>query len=105
MSTRRNRQRAKTTQRPPRTVQVPAPDAHASTPEDARAKAVRQLVEPGKERVRLAAELERLDTHLRPLVLEAVSAGVPTRRIAELTGLSRATVARWGKNAERSSES
>jgi DNA invertase Pin-like site-specific DNA recombinase len=44
--------------------------------------------------------LERLDTHLRPLILEAISAGVPTRRVAELTGISRATVARWGKNAE-----
>ncbi|WP_354670128.1 helix-turn-helix domain-containing protein [Streptomyces sp. S.PNR 29] len=101
MSTRRNRQRSKAVQRPPRTVQAPASDASAATPEDARAKAVRQLVDPGKERVRLAAELERLDAHLRPLVLEAIRAGVPTRRVAELTGISRATVARWGKNAEQ----
>ncbi|MEV7390233.1 helix-turn-helix domain-containing protein [Streptomyces sp. NPDC091215] len=76
-------------------------DALPTTPEDARAKAVRQLVEPGEERVRLAAELERLDARLRPLILEAVSAGVPYRRLAELTGISRATVARWGKSAEQ----
>ncbi|MGV4986123.1 hypothetical protein ACVB8X_19600 [Streptomyces sp. NRAIS4] len=101
MSTRRNRQRPRAVQRPPRTVQAPASDTPASTPEDARAKAVRQLVEPGKERVRLASELERLDTHLRPLILEAISAGVPTRRVAELTGISRATVARWGKDVEQ----
>ncbi|MHA5050240.1 hypothetical protein [Streptomyces sp. SD15] len=101
MSTRRNRQRPKAAQRTPRTVQAPASDAPASTPEDARANAVRQLVEPGEERVRLAAELERLDTHLRPLILEAISAGVPYRRVAELTGISRASVARWGKSAEQ----
>ncbi|WP_158684314.1 MULTISPECIES: helix-turn-helix domain-containing protein [Streptomyces] len=100
MPTRRNRPRSKVVQRPPRTVQASASDAPAGTPEDARAKAVRQLVEPGKERVHLAAELERLDARLRPLVLEAVAAGVPYRRVAELTGISRATVARWGKGAE-----
>jgi DNA-directed RNA polymerase specialized sigma24 family protein len=44
--------------------------------------------------------LERLDTRLRPLILEAVAAGVPYRRIAELTGVSRATVARWAEDAE-----
>ncbi|GFE24137.1 helix-turn-helix domain-containing protein [Streptomyces nigrescens] len=71
-----------------------------STPEDARAKAVRQLMEPGQERTRLAAELERLDTKLRPLILEAIKVGVPYRRVAELTGISRATVARWGKHEE-----
>ena len=31
----------------------------------------------------------------------AISAGVPTRRVAELTGISRATVARWGKDVEQ----
>ncbi|MFF4604001.1 helix-turn-helix domain-containing protein [Streptomyces sp. NPDC001339] len=71
-----------------------------STPEDARAQAVRQLMEPGEERVRLSAELERLDAKLRPLILEAIEAGVPYRRVAELTGISRATVARWGKGGE-----
>ncbi|MFG1666287.1 helix-turn-helix domain-containing protein [Streptomyces sp. Y7] len=35
------------------------------------------------------------------MVLEAISVGVPTRRAAELTGISRATVARWGKSAEQ----
>ncbi len=57
-------------------------------------------MEPGQERARLAAELERLDTKLRPLILEAIKAGVPYRRVAELTGISRATVARWGKHEE-----
>ncbi|MFK0105683.1 helix-turn-helix domain-containing protein [Streptomyces sp. NPDC091217] len=101
MSTRRSRQRPKATQRLSHTAQAPVADALPTTPEDARAKAVRQLVEPGEERVRLAAELERLDARLRPLILEAVSAGVPYRRLAELTGISRATVARWGKSAEQ----
>ncbi|MFF4573268.1 helix-turn-helix domain-containing protein [Streptomyces sp. NPDC001410] len=27
--------------------------------------------------------------------------GVPCRRLAELTGISRATVARWGKSAKQ----
>ncbi|MFF7414164.1 helix-turn-helix domain-containing protein [Streptomyces lydicus] len=31
-------------------------------------------------------------------LLPAIKAGVPCRRVAELTGISRATVARWGKN-------
>jgi DNA invertase Pin-like site-specific DNA recombinase len=62
-----------------------------------RAEAVRRLVEPGAQRLRLVAELEAVDTTLRPLVVEAVKAGVPYRRIAELTSISRATVARWGK--------
>ncbi|MEV2252399.1 helix-turn-helix domain-containing protein [Streptomyces sp. NPDC050147] len=30
--------------------------------------------------------------------MQAVHAGVPYRRIAELTNISRATVARWGKH-------
>lgn len=34
---------------------------------------------------------------IRPVVLEAIDAGVPYRRIAELTGISRATVSRWAK--------
>lgn len=71
-----------------------------STPEDARAKAVRQLVSPGEERIRFATELEQLDAKIRPLVLAAVQADVPYRRIAELTGISRATVARWAKDRE-----
>jgi hypothetical protein len=58
---------------------------------------VQKLLEPGAERTRIAAELDRLDAVLRPLVLEAVEVGVPYRRIAELTSISRATVARWGK--------
>ncbi|WP_455353066.1 hypothetical protein [Streptomyces sp. SYSU K217416] len=59
---------------------------------------MQRLLEPGAERSRLASELERLDRDLKPLVLAAVEAGVPYRRIAELTSISRATVARWGKS-------
>ncbi|MEU8958803.1 helix-turn-helix domain-containing protein [Streptomyces sp. NPDC048518] len=54
---------------------------------------------PGEQRLQLVAELDRLDAALRPLVIQAVHAGVPYRRIAELTNISRATVARWGKHA------
>ncbi len=66
-------------------------------PEDRRAQAVRSLVEPGERRRGLAAELEQVEAELRPMVLEAVAAGVTYRRIAELSGISRATVARWNK--------
>ncbi|MEV8093715.1 helix-turn-helix domain-containing protein [Kitasatospora sp. NPDC085879] len=66
-------------------------------PEDRRAQAVRSLVEPGQRRRVLAAELEQVEAELRPMVLEAVAAGVTYRRIAELSGISRATVARWNK--------
>lgn len=97
MSTRRNRSRTKTAQRRPQ-VTISGPSA-ATTPEDARADAVRRLIEPGKQRLHLVAELETVDTALRPLVVEAVRAGVPYRRIAELTSISRATVARWGSGS------
>jgi uncharacterized protein YerC len=45
----------------------------------------------------LAQELAELEAGLRPAVLAAVSAGVPYRRLEELTGIPRATVARWAK--------
>ncbi|MGW5527433.1 hypothetical protein [Streptomyces xanthochromogenes] len=57
---------------------------------------MRELLGPGEQRLRLVAELERVDAVLRPLVAQAVDVGVPYRRIAELTSISRATVARWG---------
>jgi DNA-directed RNA polymerase specialized sigma24 family protein len=82
----------------PRTSDSTAPDSeHAPTPEEARASAARSLAEPGRERLRLVARLEEVDKSIRPLVAQAVAAGLPYRRIAELTGVSRATVGRWVK--------
>lgn len=69
--------------------------ATEATPEDLRAHAVRQLSGVGRRRIELASELADLDSALRPLVQEAVAAGVPYRRIEELTGISRASVTRW----------
>jgi DNA-directed RNA polymerase specialized sigma24 family protein len=77
---------------------VGSPDAEvATTPEERQAAAVRSLVEPGERRQMLAQELAELEAGLRPAVLAAVSAGVPYRRLEELTGIPRATVARWAK--------
>lgn len=74
-------------------------DGEDGGPEERRAKAVRQLVKPGRRRLELAAELDRASAALRPLILEAVQAGLTYRRIAELTGISRATVGRWVKES------
>jgi DNA-directed RNA polymerase specialized sigma24 family protein len=68
-------------------------------PEERRAQAVNALSEPGQQRIQLNADLLALDQRLRPLVIRAAVAGVPYRRIAELTGISHATVARWLKDA------
>lgn len=76
---------------------VPLTQDPSGTPEDRRAAAVRRLVDPGQRRRHLAEQLEQIDGVLRPVVLEAIDAGVPYRRIAELTGISRATVSRWAK--------
>ncbi|MEU5840142.1 hypothetical protein ABZ820_41785 [Streptomyces diacarni] len=67
------------------------------TPEEARAAAVAALAGPGAERRELSARLSALDETLRPLVREAVSAGVPQPRIGELTGLARNTVRAWSR--------
>ena len=75
----------------PRAVETP------STPEERRALAVRSLMEPGGRRRMLVQELTEVDAALRPVVLGAVSVGVPYRRLEELTGIPRATVARWVK--------
>lgn len=86
-----NRQRV-----PVREVGVPV-EVEDGSPEGQRAQAVRALMEPGRQRRRAAAELERLDAVLRPLVVSAAASGVPHRRIEELTGVSKATVGRWAK--------
>ncbi|WP_409237366.1 helix-turn-helix domain-containing protein [Streptomyces sp. PA5.6] len=99
MSTRRTRSRSKGVQQRQPPVDAARPtETRTGTPEDARAKAVRELMSPGAQRLRLVGELGRLDAALRPLVVQAVHAGVPYRRIAELTNISRATVARWSKH-------
>ena len=82
---------------PPQGTVTPTAQA---TPEDRRALVVRKLAEPGRQRIRLAAELQDLDHQIRPLVVQAVVAGVPYRRIAELSGISRATVSRWVKDSD-----
>jgi len=70
------------------------------TPEEARAAAVAALVGPGGQRLELMRRVEELDEALRPLVRQAVAAGVPKTRIRELTGLARGTIGAWSKGAE-----
>lgn len=65
------------------------------TPEEQRADVVKRLRVPGERRASLATELARLDQTIKPLVQEAVRLGIPYRRVSELAGISRATVARW----------
>ncbi len=67
------------------------------TPEEIRAAAVAALVAPGAERRELAARMAEVDAVLRPLVREAVAAGVPQPRIGELTGLARGTIRAWSQ--------
>ena len=67
------------------------------TPEEIRAKAVNALMGPGGERRSLTARLAEVDATLRPLVREAVAAGIAHPRIMELTGLARGTVREWSK--------
>jgi hypothetical protein len=69
------------------------------TQEERQAELARQLIAPGKQRARLLAALAELDeTTIRPLVLAAVEARIPQRRIAELASVSRVTVSRWLKS-------
>lgn len=65
--------------------------------EDRRAAAVRALVGPGDERMRLVNRLADLDAQLRPLVQEARAAGVTQARVVQLTGLAPNTVGKWAK--------
>ncbi len=69
--------------------------AHDVTPEALRAKAVEALRAPGERRKRLLTELDQAEAELRPLVVEAARMEVPAVQIADLTGLSRNTVAAW----------
>lgn len=60
-------------------------------------EALTALQEPGARRIRLRADLRKVDTELRPLVLRASKANVPIRKIAEVTGLTTNTVMLWGR--------
>ncbi|MFG1903021.1 helix-turn-helix domain-containing protein [Micromonospora carbonacea] len=106
------RQRRRDRQETPETTRTPAPQAERSftagryryeviptpdLPEQERAAAVSRIAGFGAERLRLLRELEQVDETLRPRVLQAVAAGVPYRRIAELTGYSRSAISRWGQ--------
>jgi hypothetical protein len=62
-----------------------------------RAEAERALEAPGARRIKAKAELRKADEALKPVVLRAVRAGVPIRRIAAMTGLTTNTVLLWGK--------
>lgn len=64
-------------------------------PEEVRSVAVRALIAPGKARIEAVERLAALDAGVRPLVIAAAEAGVPYRRITELTGVPRTTVGRW----------
>lgn len=52
---------------------------------------------PGARRLAAKAEMRKADEELKPLIRQAIKAGVPLRRIASLTGLSQNTVLLWGK--------
>jgi hypothetical protein len=69
--------------------------AATPTPEQIRAEAVAALSEPGRERLKLTAQLAEVDSRLRPLVRQAIEAGVPRTRVRELTGLARGTINLW----------
>ena len=59
------------------------------------------MVGPGKEYRELQARARAAREALRPLVVQALRAGVPYRRIAELTDLSHATINAWGRELDR----
>jgi DNA invertase Pin-like site-specific DNA recombinase len=65
-----------------------------TTPEEAKAAAVRELVT-------IAEARQDVERRLRPAVLTARAAGVPVRRVAELAGISPDTVNRWWQAREQ----
>lgn len=69
------------------------------TPEEIRAEAVSALMAPGEERRRLLARVTEIDETLRPLIRNAVEAGVPQPRIVEITGVARNTIRAWSRTA------
>lgn len=67
------------------------------TPAQQRAAAESTITPLGKRRLKLLADLERLEAELRPAVLGARRVEVPIRRITELTGLAPNTIRQWAK--------
>jgi hypothetical protein len=65
------------------------------TPAQLRAEAEAALRPLGQKRIKLLAELEALDSELRPLIQEARRMEVPIRRITDLTAVSPNTVRAW----------
>ncbi|GGK63690.1 hypothetical protein Ppa06_19780 [Planomonospora parontospora subsp. parontospora] len=69
------------------------------SPEQQIADAVASIAHLGTVRLAVVRQLAGLDTALRPRVEEAIRAGVPYRRIEELTGYSRSMLSRWTRDA------
>ncbi|MGW0172062.1 hypothetical protein ACWDWT_43970 [Streptomyces sp. NPDC003343] len=65
------------------------------TPAQLRAQAEDQLRPLGQRRIELLAELEQIESQLRPVVRNAVRVEVSQRRISALTGLSTTTIGKW----------
>jgi hypothetical protein len=70
------------------------------TPAQLRAQAEAELKPLGQRRIRLLAQLDDVETELRPLVVHAVTMEVSYRRIYELTGVSPNTAAAWRRKAD-----
>lgn len=58
---------------------------------------VRRMEAPGARRIALLQELAHLDQLLKPMVIEAVSVGITTRRVGELVGLTGSAVSKWAR--------
>lgn len=65
------------------------------TPAQLRADAEAALAGPGQRRIRLLAELEEVETELRPLIRSAREIELPIRRITELTAVAPNTIRAW----------
>ena len=63
--------------------------------EERQAAAVRQLDAHGKRLLEAKLVVEDEWRRLKPVAQEALRAGVPTRRVRQLTGVSLATINRW----------
>ena len=74
-----------------------SPVAAGVSVEEQLAEAARELAALGQRRLRLVGQLKEVDGDLRPVVIKATQAGLPYRRIEELTGVSHATVGRWAR--------
>jgi hypothetical protein len=69
------------------------------TPAQLRAQAEAALEPLGQRRIRLLADLESLDSELRPLIVAARQAEVPLRRITALTAVAGGTIRAWESKA------